>query len=624
MISVRLVLIAMSLGWCVQLLAGTEDRNASLQSLANDPQWLKLLHYETGNLPGASARSAIKSPEFFLSPSGHDSPLAELTATVTALQMQPKGPDTHASCRFPARTRWLQQRLGSALTVPSGVQCPALEQWTRDNTVESVSIIYATGYLANPASYYGHTLLKFNFKDSEAHSDLMDESVNYGAIVGDGDDPVSYIFKGIFGGYDGGFSHINFYFHNHNYGENELRDLWEYQLTLSEDATQMVVEHAWEVLGKRYTYYFFRRNCAFRMAELVDISSDTPLLQQWRPWTIPQSLVQSLSTAEIDGQPVLTDVRYLPSRQSRLYDRYQQLSPSEQQLFERIAIESVSLEDPRFTGQPIDVQHRVLDTLLDYYQYIRDAEAGAEDPANAAHRRALAMRYQLPPGNAEFKPSDHTPPHLGRPPGWFQLSLQHSTRQDAQAGIRVRPAYYDPLDNEAGHVRGGGLSMFDLQLTASNGQVRLQQLDAISIESISPGLTGLPGDKGVAWNLKFGWEQNRLDCNSCLTTRLQADRGLNFPLGNNTAATFYAGGALQESVQGEGPAFGRLAGRLTYHRASFSALLRLEQRYLVNGSGDYTTGRLELRNRLSATQDVRLSYARNRGEELSIGLGWYW
>lgn len=622
--SVRLVLIAMSLGWCAQLFASTEDRNALLQSLANDPQWLKLLHYETGNLPGTAASSAIKSPEFFLSPRGQYSPLAELTATISALQMQPEAPDTHASCRFPARTRWLQQRLGTALSLPSGVTCPQLEQWTRDNTIESVSIIYATGYLANPASYYGHTLLKFNFKNSETHSDLMDESVNYGAIVGDGDDPVTYIFKGIFGGYDGGFSHINFYFHNHNYGENELRDLWEYRLTLSEDATQMVVEHAWEVLGQRYTYYFFRRNCAFRMAELIDVTSDTSLLRQWRPWTIPQSLVQSLSSAKIDEKPILTDVRYLPSRQSRLYERYEQLSSSEQLLLKRIAQQTVSLDDARFTELPVNAQHRILDTLLDYYQYIRDPDAGAADPANEAHRRTLAMRYQLPPGNADFKPSAHKPPHTGRPPGWLQLSLQHSTRQDAQAGIRIRPAYYDPLDNEAGHVRGGGLSMFDLQLTASNDEVRLQQLDAISIESISPGLTGLPGDRGVAWNLKFGWEQNRLDCDNCLTTRLQADRGLNFPLSRNTAATLHAGGALQESVQGEGPAFARLAGRLTYHRDNLSALMRLEQRYLINGSGTYTTGRLELRNRLSPTQDVRLTYARNRGQELSMGFGWYW
>lgn len=620
----RLLLATMSLLWCAHASATNPEQNQTLQQLADHPQWLKLVHYETGPYPGARLSSAVKSPEFFLADDGKNAPLAELKATITALQMPAVSPDTHAACRFPARARWLSQQLGHELRIPTRISCPELEKWTRDNTVESVSIIYATGYLANPASYYGHTLLKFNFKDAQDHSDLMDESVNYGAIVGDGDNPVSYIFKGIFGGYDGGFSHINFYFHNHNYGENELRDLWEYQLTLSPQATQMVVEHAWEVLGKRYTYYFFRRNCAFRMAELVDVAGNDPLLQQWRPWTIPQSLIQALDDTRVDDHPLLAEVTYLPSRQSRLYDRYLQLSESEKTLFKQIALEREPLLGEHFAQQPLESQHRILDALLDYYQYIREPDEGAQDPANRAHRETLAMRYQLPPGNSEFTPLDHIPPHQGRPPGWIQLNLQHNAQSGTQAGVRFRPAYYDPLDNEAGHVRGGGLSMFDLQLVTRPGRVQVQQLDAISIESVSPGLTGLPRDRGVAWNLKFGWEPSRLDCDNCLTTRLQADRGINLQLSSRAAATLYAGGAVQESVNGEGPAFARLAARFTYHRDDLSAQLRLEQRQPLNGSPSHSVGRFEARKRLSATQDIRLSYARNRGEELSIGLGWYW
>lgn len=622
--SARLLLVAMCMLWCAHASATNTEQNLALQLLADHPQWIKLVHYETGPYPGARLSSAVKSPEFFLADDGKDSPLAELKATITALQLPALSPDSHAACRFPARARWLTEQLGSELSMPAQISCPELEKWTRDNSVESVSIIYATGYLANPASYYGHTLLKFNFKDAQNHSDLMDESVNYGAIVGDGDNPVSYIFKGIFGGYDGGFSHINFYFHNHNYGENELRDLWEYQLTLSPQATQMVVEHAWEVLGKRYTYYFFRRNCAFRMAELIDVAGNDPVLQQWRPWTIPQSLIQSLSGTQINGKPLVADVKYLPSRQSRLYDRYLQLSDQEQTLFKQIALEQESLQGDRFATQPLDSQHRILDALLDYYQYIRDPDEGAQDPANRAHRETLSMRYQLPPGNGEFNPLEHTAPHQGRPPGWLQLSMQHNTQSGTQAGLRFRPAYYDPLDNEAGHVRGGGLSMFDLRLVTRPGRIQIQQLDAISIESVSPGLTGLPRDRGIAWNLKFGWEPNRLDCDNCLVTRLQADRGINLQLSNNIAATLYAGGALQESIDKEGPALARVAARFTYHRDDLSALLRLEQRQPLNGSADYAVGQLEIRNRLSATQDIRLNYAHNRGEELSIGLGWYW
>lgn len=41
----------------------------------------------------------------------------------------------------------------------------------------------------------------------------------------DDENPVFYVFKGVFGGYEGGFSNTEYYHHNHNYGETELRDL---------------------------------------------------------------------------------------------------------------------------------------------------------------------------------------------------------------------------------------------------------------------------------------------------------------------------------------------------------------------------------------------------------------
>ena len=42
-----------------------------------------------------------------------------------------------------------------------------------------------------------------------------------------------FFIRGIFGTYDGSFTDERFYNYNHIYGENELRDLWEYPLNFS-------------------------------------------------------------------------------------------------------------------------------------------------------------------------------------------------------------------------------------------------------------------------------------------------------------------------------------------------------------------------------------------------------
>jgi hypothetical protein len=571
-------------------------------------------------------QSAISSPEFFLAANGHVDPLAELEATLGALQATTENsPGTHAVCRFPARALWLKSQLDHDLVL-ADAQCPELDQWTRHNSVSSISVIFATGYLGNPASYYGHTLLKFNFRDDNTQGSLMDLSLNYGAIVENDDDPVTYIVKGIFGGYDGGFSHINFYFHNHNYGENELRDMWEYQLELPQQAVDMIAAHAWEVLGKRYTYYFFRRNCAYRMAEILEVVDGLSIAADWRPWTIPQSLTQSLGEANYKGASLLSEVSYHPSRQARLYGKYSHLTPDEKRLFRQLALDEASFTDTAFTQTTLTSQHRILDTLLDYYQLVRDRGAGEQDPANLAHRKTLSMRYQLPPGVPFTKALEPESPHTGRAPGWLQLGVTHNPDLSDSLAIRIRPAYYDALDADQGHIRQAGLSMGDLRLQVSGGNVRLRQLDILSIASMNPGHTDLPGDKSTAWNLKVGVEPLRLDCKHCLVPRIQADRGVGAQLNDNLFGAAYIGAAVQENRLDEGYGFARVTGSM--HLVSgpkWNTRLQVEYRQPVASSlSAYSTLQLETRRRIGSRNDLRLLYEHNRGGELSIALGHNW
>ncbi len=616
---------------CLLLVSGqhlwANEQTPSIQTLSEHPVWLKLLHYEESGPLQRGMQSAISSPDFFLAPDGGQNPLAELQASLSALRQEPaaRDPDAHAACRFPARAQWLRSQLGVTL-VPENTACPGLDKWTRQNTVSSISVVFATGYLGNPASYYGHTLLKFNFAGADNQGGLMDASLNYGAIVENDDDPVTYIFKGIFGGYDGGFSHINFYFHNHNYGENELRDMWEYQLDLPPEAVSLITAHAWEVLGKRYTYYFFRRNCAFRMAEILEVVDGLEIVPQGRPWTIPQSLIQSLGNASYRTKPLLAEVSYHPSRQSRLYTKYRGLNSPEQRMFKSLALEQTRLDDAAFEQTSLESRQRVLDTLLDYYQFVRDREAGAADPANLAHRQTLAMRYQLPPGLPDSAAGDPEPPHTGRAPSWFQLGFAHNRDASNALSIRLRPAYYDPLDADHAHVRSAALSMGDMRLHLSGDGIRLRQLDLMAITSVSPALTGLPGDSATAWKLKVGVEPLRLDCGHCLVPRVQADRGYSYRINEALFSTAYLGAAVQENRLQEGHGFARVGTRFELGGGSdWNALVELEHRASVSGDiSAYNTVRIEARRSLGQQQDVRLLYERNRGDELTFALGWYW
>lgn len=629
----RLGLVALR-ALCLLLLItqARAEPGAGRMPSASDPGWLRLVHYQPDGAVASGWRSAIHSDDFFLHPRGRTSPGEELQATVEAMAL-PTGPDPdqHARCRFPARWAWLRSQLGDAVTAsPDPFDCPGFRRWTRDHSVDSVSVVFATGFLANPASFYGHTLLKFNFRGARPSSRLMDVSVNYGAIVEKNDGIATYLVRSLLGGYDGGFSHIQFYFHNHNYGDIELRDLWEYELALPRDAVNLIVAHAWEVLGKRYTYHFFRENCAYRMAEVLEVVDGLKVIPTVSPWVIPQQVVQTLAAARFRGASLLKDVIYHPSRQSRFYASHARLDAHEAQALEAFADGSPQDREGVLAPLPIPAQQRVLEAALDYYQFVGAPIESAPPASRQAYAQALALRYALPPA----APGDAAPPrapmpaspHQARPLGWVQLSAVDRGRQGAAVGLRVRAAYYDPLDADAGQVPNSLLTMGDLSLELRSGRAALRRLELLGIESANAGRTSLRGDGGAAYRLHVGFEPSRLDCGHCTVFRLQGDYGRGAMLTPRLFAVAYVGGALQAGRSNEGGGFARVAAEMILRPTADTGLrLAYERRKPFDAVvAPYGAARAEARWRLDTEFDLRATIETDRGRRASVGLGRYW
>jgi len=207
--------------------------------LAKDPQWLALLHTD------ANFKSKIKLSPFFLSPEGNVNAESELAATITAL----KASSSRTQCQFPARYQWLFQKLPEIKQLPKEV-CPDLEEWLAALNPEKISLIFASAFVNNPASAFGHTFLRLDQENSE---DLLSYTANYSAAT-QGEDALTYAFKGIFGGYDGFFSVTPYYQRVKEYSDLENRDIWEYELSLNKSEVQLLVLHLWELRNIPATY----------------------------------------------------------------------------------------------------------------------------------------------------------------------------------------------------------------------------------------------------------------------------------------------------------------------------------------------------------------------------------
>ena len=492
--------------------------------------------------------------------------------------------------------------------------------------VHSISLLYATGYLGNPASYYGHTLLKFNQADGR-QSRLLDMSVNYGAIVPAGEDPVSYIVKGVFGGYEAGFSHIEFYFHNHNYGELELRDTWEYELKLRQEEVDLIVAHLWELMGKKNTYYFFRENCAYRIAEVMELAQGVDIIPDNRPWTFPQTILANLNRQSRSGAPLVDTIKYHPSRQSRLYKKYGRLTRSEQQAAVRIADNIEYLSSPDIGQLSVPSQHAVMGVLEDYYQYRFDLESNDQLQHRHHYNQVLAQHFSLPVVATTVSPQYHlAPPHEGRPPGRFALGAVHNSKQGEAVAIHIRPSYYDGLDGSVAHVPYSALTMLGGKLLYDTDGLYLRYLDFIAIDSVASAVTGLPGDRGKSWKVRFGLEQQNLSCDSCLVARLQGDLGIARGLAGQGVVGAYLGASLQNNRNGYGALYGKGAvfANLKFSD-TFNMKFETEYRTHVDSSQeDEVVHLLEIRHALNDRWDIRFQYEKNKAEEQTLSIGYYW
>ena len=480
-----------------------------LAAVAREPQWLRLLHYGRADRP----RSQINSPDFFLSPQGSTDPLAELQATLQAWH-EPWTDDTdsHPRCRFPARYWWLAQRLDLPGYTPREARCRKLERWWLFDKLRSASLLLVSGYFGNPASTFGHSLLRLNTSAPGADN-LLDVSINYGALIPDGELTVVYVFKGLFGGYQAGFSDKHFYTQDLVYSRTEFRDIWDYELNLTPDQLRLLAFHLWETIGRKFDYYFLTENCAYRQAELLELVTGRRLLDRSRVWFVPVEMFHRLNTLDAErapGEPPLVrSVRFVPSSQRVLYDRFARMGAPAFAAANRVIAQGASAVDNEAAALPEDARTEFVDALLAYAQYRLVAEAPAETvPTRALKDELLRARLALPvqqgPGPAVLEmasPADGTAPMLTG----AGLGRESGAREFA----RLHWAAF-LLDQAGVHGLDGELVVAEIAVGAERGgRVFLDRFDAIRARKLSAHRFGIHGEDDSSWQLRIGSERER-------------------------------------------------------------------------------------------------------------------
>ena len=326
-----LVLLLLS---ALSLRAESED----LKQLSKHPRWIRLGHYHQRWIL-SGVKSFADSPKFFFSEEGKKDPYKELLATIEAF----KNPDPgkkfkwHPQCAFPARLKFLKQN--TSIQFPQ-VQCKDFDWWYKRIAAKGVSLVFSSYYASNPASMFGHTLLKLNTEE-DGPGKLSDFSVNFAANTGP-EKGLLYIIKGLFGGYYGLFSTEPYYNRVNDYVNGESRDLWEYQLKMDQDAVDWVVKHIWELKTNSYfDYYFFDENCSYVVLKVLEVGNlNWQLGHGFYFYALPVGTIKRLQENK-----AIKRVTFRPSFRKKMYFRQESLSPEQNKIFQQLKTKSLELKD---------------------------------------------------------------------------------------------------------------------------------------------------------------------------------------------------------------------------------------------------------------------------------------
>ena len=536
-------------------LAGLVARAESLK-LSDHPVWLRLLHYKNGD---AAEQSEILDDDFFVAANGRYSAYDELVATLGAYVGERSAlPNESIRCRFPARFHFLDATL--KLDLPAA-ECPRLDSWIKFEQLDSVSLMMISGYFGNPASTFGHILLKINNGSVPDGYTLLDLGVNFGAVVPQNEPTVTYIVRGLFGGYQAGFSDQDYYLSDLTYTRTEFRDMWEYKLGLSEYQQKLLLYHLWEITGRRFQYFFLKGNCAFRIAELLELVTGESFLDDVDFWYAPISVFHRLEQVDSlanDGDNLIASVRYRPSAQRIFYAQVGELDSEERASLNHLIDSGGDLDELQDASSQRKI--RVLDTLLEYYQY---RLAGMLDEDTDASMRqakddAIRARLALPP--ARSKPSVQLPerraPSSAAPPSKIGIGAGHNSQLGAYTFATLAGFSYETIGNNL--LDHSSLTMVDLSVAYDSDGIQLDALDIVRARKVNLNSADIPGESSSSWEVALGARREQNGCRSCNEAFAEGSIGKSARLGDTAAISALFGADLATGSAGSS-AFTRLA-----------------------------------------------------------------
>ncbi len=562
------------------------------EDIGHEKKWIALLHYRLQD--NGFWRSEADSTSFFLNKNGKTSPKDELISNLAAILSNNQAA---FSCRFPARYEWLNTRFNLAKNIMPADYCSSFNSWYASFSGKHISINFASSYLENPSSMFGHTFLKI-FNDSP--QELLSPTINYAAKTEEKEGNFTFVRKGLFGGFPGVADELPFYRRLRIYSENEGRDIWEYELDLSASEIRQLLLHLWEIKDGVFDYYFLDENCAYRTLSLIDVvRPDLGLLDGHQGISIPIATIRTLKS------------KGLVTRQT-LWPAFSKLVRHHE---EQIGVEAAKMARSIAAGvlPPESVDHleaeRKAAILQLAYEYL--SVQISHDKSDRITRKNILntivkRRVELNTATSLTNITESIPPENGHDSSLFSAGV---FADGTQRGYTLALAGFQHTltDRLAGYEPYADITILKAETRLSNrGSFHLQNLDWLKVQSIIP-VSSLFSSS--AWRLVLSTENKVFDEGHRTITSMSFSLGKAWSIGETVIAALpglnlEAGEPFHHKVAGAGT----LALLVSQQNFRCSTQLELEIEKFFLGSNQYRRS-LKIKNAIPLSQNVAVVFS---------------
>lgn len=516
---------------------------AQQKKLYERPEWIHLVHYKKTIWGGW--QSEADGRYFFVSPNGHKNPQQELEATVRGFFSDQKRvfegekfPAQSTRCQFPARWIWLSRELGLKESDINSSDCAEYEYFKQKVMAKSATLVFASYNINNPSSTFGHSLLRFNRNEHGKGLSLLDVGINYAANPWT-TNPVLYGVLGLSGFFPGTFAAMQYFYKVREYSDFDSRDLWEYDLNLTQDELDLATAHVWELGFTHFNYYFFTSNCSYHMLTLLDVASPRLHLTEKLPfWVIPADTIKTVW--ETNG--LVANTVYRPSLNKQFYARLELLQSDEEFAAYRALTTAKYNTEVLPSSLSQEAKARVLDAAIDKYDIENFSKLITEnEDIKKVKNQLLIARSRLPAAQEiKYSPPQNERPHISHDSARFSYShLIDADTSENGYEITQRFALHDFLDPLDGYPNSAKIEFFKFTVNGSykTNEFFIRNIDALSVQTIHP-LSKI--EKPWSWKMRIGLDrvQDQRCVDGCLSGTGEGAFGISLPV-NGTRTILY-------------------------------------------------------------------------------------